>query len=330
MRYELFNRNKLNIKPLLERESKSDLSIIINPDSPLPQVSEEEFSRLEKIASLIKESREKNAPVIFSFGAHLIKNGLSEILIELMKRGYVQHILGNGAVSIHDWELAYQGKTEEDVRKYLEEGQFGLWEETGKYINRAIKEHCLEGYGNAVGRLISEEKLKGEQIPHKHKEISVLGNAFSLKIPASICPQIGCDIIYTHPECDGAAIGEAAYIDFLKFANTISNLENGTYVSIGSAITSPMVFEKALSMAKNLAKQENRKLENYNIIVNDIQEGEWDWSKGLEPPKNNPAYYLRFMKTFSRARGNSQYIKMDNRSFLHNLYHLLNNFNQNL
>ena len=318
----IFDRNKLNIKPLSERESKMDLSKIINPDSQPSQISTEDYSKLEKIASIIQNSKKQNAPIVFAFGAHLIKNGLSKILIELMKRGYLQHILGNGAVSIHDWELAFQGKTEEDVKRYLEEGQFGLWEETGKYINRAIKDFFLEGYGTAVGKLIFEGKLKEEQVLHKYKEVSILGNAFSLRIPISICPQIGCDIIYAHPECDGAAIGEAAYIDFLKFAHTISNLENGTYLSIGSAITSPMIFEKALSMAKNVARQRNRILEDYHIVVNDIQEGNWDWSRG-EPPKENPAYYLRFMKTFSRAGGNSQYIKMDNKKFLHNLYYLL-------
>jgi len=319
---EIFDRNKLNILPLSERKSKSDLSIIINPNSTPPQVSEEEYSRLEKIAFLIKESRERNYPIIFAFGAHLIKNGLSEILIELMKRGYVQHMLGNGAVSIHDWEFAFQGKTEEDVRKYLEEGQFGIWEETGSYINQAIKKYRNMGYGSAIGKLISEERLRNEKVLHPFKRISILGNAHQLNIPVSICPQIGCDIIYTHPECDGAAVGEAAYIDFLKFCHTISKLEEGIYISIGSAITSPMIFEKALSMAKNIIRQKNRILENYHIVVNDIQEGKWDWEKG-EPPKENPAYYLRFMKTFSRVGGTLEYICMDNRAFLHNLYHLL-------
>ena len=318
----IFDRNRLDIKPLSERESKMDLSKIINSESAPPKISMEDYSRLEKIVSLIKKTKEQNAPVIFAFGAHLIKNGLSKILIELMKRGYVQHMLGNGAVSIHDWELAFQGKTEEDVQKYLEEGQFGLWEETGKYINEAITQHQKLGYGAAVGKLIFEEKLGKKQIPHRHKDISILGNAFSLGIPVSICSAIGQDIIYSHPKCDGASIGNASYTDFLKFVQTISSLENGTYLSIGSAINSPMVFEKALSMAKNAARQENRLLRNYNIIVNDIQEGDWDWNKG-EPLKENPIYYLRFMKTFSRAGGNSQYIKMDNRSFLHNLYHLL-------
>ena len=178
------------------------------------------------------------------------------------------------------------------------------------------------GYGGSVGRLIHEEILGNEKILHLNKDKSVLANAYNLKIPLSICPGIGYDIIYTHPKCDGAAVGEASYIDFLKFVNTIYNLENGVYISIGSAITSPMVFEKSLSMAKNKALQEGKKLENFKIYVNDIQPGTWDWSKG-EPPKDNPAYYLRFMKTFARMSGSSEYIQMDNVKFLHNLYWML-------
>jgi len=315
---ELFDRSQLQLKPLAERKSKSDLSILINPNSTPPQISKEEYSRLEKIAEIVKHS----SPVVFAFGAHLVKNGLSRILINLMIQGHVQHLLGNGAVSIHDWELAYQGKTEEDVKQYLSKGQFGLWNETGKYINKAIKQNQELGYGNGLGKFILDGKLKREHVGHQHPGVSILAHAYHWQIPASISPQIGSDIIYTHPECDGAAIGKAAYIDFLKFANTISKLEGGAYISIGSAITSPMVFEKALSMARNVENQKGRTLNDFHIIVNDIQEGTWDWNKG-EPEKSNPAYYLRFMKTFSRAGGKSQYIQMDNRAFLHNLYHLL-------
>lgn len=320
---ELFNRDDLQFKPLSERRSKTDVSSIINPNSAPPQLSSiEEYSQLEKIASCIKKSKEQNAPIVFAFGAHLVKNGLSSIMIDLMKRGYVQHILGNGAVSIHDWEFAFQGKTEEDVERYLSEGQFGLWEETGKYIVGAINQYPFEGYGTRIGRLISEEELNGRRISHPYKSFSILANAYQLNIPVSIVAQIGCDIIYTHPDCDGRSIGQASYVDFLKFVNTISNLENGTYISIGSAIASPMAFEKALSMARNKAKQQDRTINNFNIIVNDIQKGDWDWSKG-EPPKNNPAYYHRFLKTFSRTGGKLQYLCMDNKAFLHNLHHLL-------
>src|SRR3989338_11578868 len=262
----IFNRNNLNIKPLSARQSKSDLSIMIQPESKPEKITKEELAKIKEIAESIKESRKNNAPVIFAFGAHFIKNGLSLILTELMKKGYVQHILGNGAVSIHDWELAFQGKTEEDVKKYVKEGQFGIWQETGFYINKAINLHPELGYGEALGKFICESKIS-----HPHKHQSVLAQSYQLKIPASICTSIGHDIIYTHPECKGESIGKASYIDFLKFAATIQQLEGGSYLSIGSAITSPMVFEKALSMAKNIAVQERRMLENYTLVVNGIQ-----------------------------------------------------------
>jgi len=319
---EIFNRNLIKTKPLAERVSKSDLSILINPASLPPLIDVERLEHIKAVVVKIKTARENNRPVIFCFGAHLIKNGLSLILIELMKQGFITHLAGNGAVSIHDWELAYHGKTEENVEQYIKEGQFGIWEETGKYINSAVSAYRHLGYGSAVGKLIWGEKLGDQKVSHPNKEQSLIGQAYNLKIPVSICPGIGYDIIYTHPLCDGAAIGQAAYTDFLKFAKSVSQLEGGVYLSVGSAILSPMIFEKALSMARNTAKQQGRTIKNFDITVNDIQPGNWDWAKG-EPPKSHPAYYLRFNKTFSRMGGHLDYIELDNRAFLHNLYALL-------
>jgi len=312
---ELFNRNALKVRSLKERESKSGLSIMIKPKT-VGKLSSNDRKLAAELAQKIRQAKKEKRPIIFSFGAHFIKNGLSLVLIDLMKNGYVSHILGNGAVSIHDWEFSYQGKTEEDVRRYIAEGQFGIWDETGKYINGAINKYTNMGYGGAVGKVIWDEK-------YKYRDKSILGNAYNLGIPVSICPGIGYDIIYTHPSCDGAAIGKASYIDFLKFAKTVQQLEGGVYVSIGSAITSPMVFEKSLSMANNVNIQKNgKKIENFTIFVNDIQPGTWNWKKG-EPPKDNPAYYLRFNKTFARMGGDFYYLQADNRDFMLELYRLL-------
>lgn len=318
----IFNRNLLKLRPLSKRISKSDLSIMIDPDSPPPKIDKNNLQKIKKLARLIKQAKKRNKPIILAFGAHLIKNGLSLITIELMKSGFITQLATSGASTIHDWELAYQGKTEEDVKKYVQKGQFGLWEETGKYINLAISQNRHLGYGKAIGKLIYEEKLGGQLIPHPYKSKSIFSKAYELGVPTSVCPGIGYDIIYTHPLCNGATIGEASYIDFLKFVNAVSGLEGGVYISVGSAITSPMIFEKALSMAKNLAIQDKTKLENYTIAVNDIKPTTWNWSKG-EPPKDNPAYYSRFNKTFSRMGGDFDYIQLDNRAFLHNLYALL-------
>ncbi len=316
----LFDRTKLTIKPLSERESKIDLSSMINPYSIPPSISGPELSQLERVALSIKESRSKQAPAVFAFGAHLVKNGLSKILIELMKQGYVQHVLANEAVVIHDWELSFHGKTEEDVRRYLSEGQFGLWDETGRYISSAIKTGAREnlGYGESIGRFIELDGGNGLVVQHRNKEISLLCQAYSLGIPFSVGVTLGQNITHIHPQMDFEALGKVGGTDFLKFADVISRFQNGTYISIGSAILSPQIFEKALSVARNV----NRNINDYRIYVNDIQPSGWDWSKG-EPPKQNPAYYLRFMKTFSRMGGTSEYIEMDNVAFLHNLYHLL-------
>ncbi|MDX9810418.1 MAG: hypothetical protein RBT04_09730, partial [Sphaerochaetaceae bacterium] len=132
----------------------------------------------------------------------------------------------------------------------------------------------------------------------------------------------GHDIIYTHSMNKGAAVGRTAEHDFLRFVVSINNLEGGVYLSIGSAIMSPMIFEKALSMTRNVAKQNGRDISDCSIIVVDLQPETWDWARG-EPPMENPAYYLRFMKTFNRMGCRIDYLCMDNRQFLTGLNHVL-------
>tara|TARA_Y100000310_G_scaffold69970_2_gene65493 strand:+ start:3144 stop:4070 length:927 start_codon:yes stop_codon:yes gene_type:complete len=304
-----FDRSRLEMKSFRDRESKIDLSVMIDPSSEF--VIEDE--RIDLLAERMKDARDSDSPIVFAFGAHLIRNGLGPVMIEMMKRGYVDHILGNGAVAIHDWEFAYQGKTTEDVGKYLSEGRFGLWEEFEIY-NNAINNDAGLGYGVAIGKNIREYGLDFEAV-------SVLGNAYTLEIPVSICPGIGYDINFAHPSCDYGKIGEAAGNDFLKFVSTLERFDKGVYVSIGSAITSPMVFEKGLSMARNVARQSGDRIEDFSVFVNDIQPGNFDWSCG-EPPKEDPAYFLRFNKTFSRA-GDVSYVEMDNRDFLRGLWERL-------
>ena len=132
----------------------------------------------------------------------------------------------------------------------------------------------------------------------------------------------GHDIIYTHRANRGAAVGRCAERDFLSFVNSVSGLEEGVYLSIGSAVMSPMIFEKALSMARNVAQKEGTDIRKCSIHVVDLQKETWDWSKG-EPPMDNPAYYLRFMKTFNRMGCPIDYTSIDNRDFLLHLYQRL-------
>lgn len=323
-RYKLFDRSKLNVKSVLDRKSKSDISIMIDPDSTPPRISSSDLSFIERIAKDMREARKNGANILLAYGAHLFKNGCAPILIGLMERGYVQHLLTNGAGIIHDFEMSLFGRTEEDVREYIEQGQFGIWEETGKTLNQCIIGGAAndEGLGECVGKMIHSGSLEGRVLDFPNKGISIVGNAFRLNIPLGSCIGVGYDIINTHPLCDGASLGKASYTDFLMFANSVSGLEKGVMLSVGSAIMAPMVFEKSLSMAKNLAVAEGKKLDKYSIFVNDIQPGTWDWSKG-DPPKDNPAYFLRFCKSFSRMGGDFSYLCLDNRKFLHNLYHIL-------
>jgi hypothetical protein len=162
------------------------------------------------------------------------------------------------------------------------------------------------------------------EVDHPWRDTSVLGNAYKLGVPLTVHPGIGYDIIANHPMFNGAAIGRAADMDVRLFGAAVENLDNGVVLSVGSAIMAPQVFEKSISCVNNIRVQAGRVIiHKHTIYVVDIQDGgNWDWSQG-EPPKNNPAYYLRFCKSFSRMGGAMHYLQADNVAFLHNLYHML-------
>lgn len=157
------------------------------------------------------------------------------------------------------------------------------------------------------------------EIPHPFNAYSVQATAFRLGVPFTGHPMIGHDIIYNHPLNHGAAIGRAALRDFLVFANQVSELDGGVYLSVGSAIMSPMIFEKSLSMAQNLKIQQGARIDRHFMLVVDLAESNWDWSADGEPPMDTPAYYLRYCKTFNRMGGTMRYLGADNRNFLLNL-----------
>jgi hypothetical protein len=174
---------------------------------------------------------------------------------------------------------------------------------------------------------VLEHKLPAGNFRVKHpwKETSILANAFRHNIPLTVHPGIGYDIISNHPMFNGAAIGRAAETDFASFGGSVERLDHGVVLSVGSAIMAPQVFEKSLSCVNNLRLQDNRPVvQSHTIYVVDIQDGgNWDWTKG-EPPKTNPAYYLRFCKSFARMGAPMHYVQCDNVAFLHNLLHKLN------
>jgi hypothetical protein len=157
-------------------------------------------------------------------------------------------------------------------------------------------------------------------VTHPHKESCVLAQSFKLNVPLTIHPGIGYDIISNHPMFNGAVLGRAAEMDFRVFGGSVEELDGGVVLSVGSAIMGPQVFEKSLSCVNNLRLQAGRPIvSGHNIYVVDLQDGgRWDWTKG-EPPKDNPAYYLRFCKSYSRMGGTMRYLQIDNVAFLHHL-----------
>lgn len=158
-------------------------------------------------------------------------------------------------------------------------------------------------------------------IQHRWKQASILAQAFRHQVPMTVHPGIGYDIIATHPIFNGAAIGRAAGIDFRLIGDSMETIDNGVVLSIGTAIMAPQVFEKSLSCVNNLRLQAGRAIvSGHTIYVVDLQDGgNWDWTQG-EPPKTNPAYYLRFCKSFSRMGGAMHYVQSDNVTFVHHVY----------
>ncbi|MFH1782209.1 MAG: hypothetical protein ABH848_01165 [Candidatus Omnitrophota bacterium] len=201
-----------------------------------------------KIVSAIVEAHKKKKPVIVMMGSHVIKCGMNPVLIELMKKGVITHIALNGSGAIHDFEIALIGKTSEDVGTSLEDGSFGMSKETALYINGAMGEAVERdiGAGEAIGRVIDEEKLK-------FRNQSLLYNAIKCGVGTTIHIAIGTDIIHQHPSCDGANLGEASLRDFHNFIQSVAGLGGGGVIlNLGSSVILPEVFLKAINVARNL------------------------------------------------------------------------------
>jgi hypothetical protein len=358
MSYPQFDRGAVRMKPLAERVNKLEIERDHVPiDRPPAALRPATDQVLNDLVDRMAAARSGQRSIMLTFGAHTIKNGLAPVLIHLMEQGWLTHLATNGAGIIHDWEFAFQGKSGEDVRGYVKQGQFGNWQETGFFINLALNLGAYRGmgYGESIGAMIQQEglevpeaaELEAEvaaalpadparaaaaadllgivrkfglspgriEIPHPWKRYSVQAAAFRLGIPLTGHPMFGHDIIYNHPMNHGASIGRVAERDFLTFAEGVRHIDHGVYLSIGSAIMSPMVFEKSMSMAQNLALQHGQSIKSHYILVVDLADSRWDWSQG-EPPEDNPDYYLRYTKSFSRMGGTMRYVTADNRDFL--------------
>ncbi len=205
---------------------------------------------LRGLASAIVDAREARRPVLWAMGAHVIKVGLSPVLIQMMEEGVVTGLVLNGAGAIHDWEVAAVGATSEDVASVLNQGRFGMAEETGRELNEAAREAAArgEGFGQALGRRITAQALP-------HRSLSVLSRAHELQVPATVHVAIGSDIVHQHPRADGASIGAATFTDFRRLVTMVSDLAGGVWVNCGSAVQLPEVFLKALAVARNLGHE---------------------------------------------------------------------------
>ena len=205
---------------------------------------------LRQLLRAMHTARKQHKPILWGIGGHVIKVGLGPVLIELMKRGFVSGIAMNGAALIHDFEIALAGNTSEDVEAGIGEGQFGMAEETGQYINEIAKlSHRIRiGYGEAAGQYLSSGIIEV-----KHANFSVLVAAYKYRIPVTIHLAIGTDIPHMHPAANGAALGDATHHDFRLFCALVEQMHpGGVYLNWGSAVLLPEIFLKAVSVVRNL------------------------------------------------------------------------------
>jgi hypothetical protein len=314
MPFPTFDRSRLKIKPLAQRENDLDLSVILPLDAPPPDFA---HPAIPVLGQRLVVAKQQNQARILLMGAHVLRAGVSRYLIDLMERGLISLIAMNGAGPIHDWEFALIGATTESVARYIRTGEFGLWQETGR-MNDAIRQGARAGIGlgEALGRTI----LDG---PFPHKDVSVLAAAVRLGVPVTVHVGVGYDILHEHPNCDGAALGQTSYQDFLIFTQEVTRLEGGVALSFGSAVMGPEVYLKALSMARNVAHQEGKEIRRFTTGVFDLIALDGDTRK--QAPKSDPRYYYRPWKTILVRTvddgGESFYVTGDHRQTVPALYH---------
>ena len=285
-RYPLFERARLLIKPLGERVHDLHLDSWLELNEHGPGF---EHNDLPAVARQLADAKKSGAARILMMGAHVIRAGVSRHIIDMLERGFIDHLAMNGAGLIHDYELARIGATTESVARYIRSGEFGLWQETGELNDWAIEAcHGGEGLGEYAGRRLLDSD-------YPNRDLSLLAAAYRVGVPATLHVGIGYDILHEHPNCNGAALGETSYRDFLIFASSVERLERGVLLSFGSAIMAPEVYLKALAMSRNVAHQEGRGIRNITTAVFDIVPISGDIKAEL--PKSDPGYYFRPHKT---------------------------------
>jgi hypothetical protein len=254
-----FDLSGIRVYPLKDRASKVDVHNFGRPHlkggavsdflNSLPQILGSQS--LRNLAHAIVQARSQGKPILWGLGGHVIKTGLSPILIDLMDRGLISGIALNGSGIIHDFEIALIGSTSEDVDLQLEEGDFGMAEETGRDINMAIREGIARGsgIGESLGHYLAA-------IKPPFGEFSLLLQAYMRSIPVTVHVTIGADIIHNHPGCSPAAVGEGSHRDFRLFASLVAGLNGGgVYLNCGSAVTMPEVFLKCVTLVRNAGSE---------------------------------------------------------------------------
>ncbi|MDD2679416.1 MAG: deoxyhypusine synthase family protein [Candidatus Omnitrophica bacterium] len=255
----MINLNKVKTYSVRERQSKVKLADFAQLPAKhksfsgfynsLPNILK--AKELRNVADDLVRARKRGKAVIFMAGAHVIKCGLNPVLIELIKKKVITCIALNGAGIIHDFEIAFQGATSEDVAENLKTGKFGMGRETAEFINTAVNEGALRGLG--LGFSVAQ-KIAGSAL--RYKNLSLLCNAYKYKVPLCVFVAIGTDIIHQHPSFNAGLTGEASHKDFCTLAGNIRFLNKGGVVlNFGSSVILPEVFLKALNLCRNLGNQ---------------------------------------------------------------------------
>ncbi len=252
--YEEFNLSDVTTYPLASRQSKAKAADFATPhrqggsvaafvDNLPNMLGAADF---RAVVQAMSAARASGGGIIWGFGAHVIKTGLSPLLIDLAERGFVSAFATNGAGIIHDFEIALSGATSEDVEEALGTGRFGMADETGRLLNRAINEGVAQGLGigQAVGKYLAET-------PPPFSHLSVAATAARLGIPLTAHVALGTDIIHMHPDASGSALGEGSLRDFRYFVSNVAKLNRGVYLNCGSAVVLPEVFLKAVALSRN-------------------------------------------------------------------------------
>jgi hypothetical protein len=252
--YEDFDLSGIRTYPLKERRSKASAADFARPYragdgmrgflESLPDILG--AADFKAIVTAIRTAHSSTRGVLWGIGAHVVKVGLSPVLIDLMERGFISALATNGAGVIHDFELALSGATSEEVDEALGPGRFGMAEETGRLLNAAINDGVAAGLGlgQAVGRYLRD-------LNPPHESLSLLAAAARLGVPVTVHVGIGTDVIHMHPAASGAALGEGSLRDFRYFVSNVGRLGGGVYLNCGSAVVLPEVFLKAVALVRN-------------------------------------------------------------------------------